>query len=342
MGTDGGRRLFSRAGRRTNLWLLWLVIAAFVTGWVSFAAGRSAPAWIATTVHALLGLGVVLLAPWKSMIIRRSRLRLASVVLLVVVIGGLVGGFVQFFAGWGTLAGISPIQVHVGAALVTLPLLVWHVLRHSRLRPSLLWFRRSDLSRRVLLRGLGLAGVVGAGYLMLSVAARWTGGPGRAPAATGSRSVDPEAIPATIWLLDRVPSLDASYRTDVAGTLLTAADLAEGAEPVAARLDCTSGWYADATWTGRRLADLIPPETLAGASTIVVTSETGYRRRFPAEEAGGLWLVVSCQGRPLTAATGAPIRLVAPGRRGFWWVKWVARVELSAEPSWQQLPFPAQ
>jgi hypothetical protein len=314
-----------------------LVILAFLSGWVSFALASPVPAWIATTAHAMLGLGVIVLAPWKAVIIRRSPVRAAGLVLLVIMVVGLLAGFVQFFVGWGSVLGISPIQVHVGAALVAVPLLAWHVLGHRRQR-----FRRADLSRRVVLRGIALAGAVGAGYLLLGVAARWTGGRGRAPAATGSRAVDPDAIPATIWLLDRVPELDARYRVDVAGRPISAADLADGAQQVAARLDCTSGWYADATWSGRVLADLIPREALASAASLVVTSETGYTRTFPAGDANALWLAVACQGRPLTAATGAPVRLVAPGRRGFWWVKWVARVELSSAPSWRQLPFPAQ
>ena len=33
-------------------------------------------------------------------------------------------------------------------------------------------------------------------------------------------------------------------------------------------------------------------------------------------------------------------RLVAPGRRGFWWVKWVVSVELDPTPWWRQPPFP--
>ena len=38
----------------------------------------------------------------------------------------------------------------------------------------------------------------------------------------------------------------------------------------------------------------------------------------------------------------SPVRLVAPHRRGFWWVKWVAVVELSDLPAWGQSPFPLQ
>jgi len=39
---------------------------------------------------------------------------------------------------------------------------------------------------------------------------------------------------------------------------------------------------------------------------------------------------------------GAPARLVAPGRRGFWWVKWVATVDVEDAPEWWQPPFPLQ
>ena len=123
---------------------------------------------------------------------------------------------------------------------------------------------------------------------------------------------------------------------------VTAAELDAAGRDVAARLDCTSGWYADATWTGVPLAELIPAADLADARSIEVRSITGYARHFPVADAGSLWLATRCEGRPLAAGGGAPVRLVAPGHRGFWWVKWVASVELSAYPATAQPPFPLQ
>lgn len=342
MRTAYWRRTLGRAGRRTNLALFWLLLAAFATGWVGFAVADPTPARLIAVGHGLLGLAVLLLAPWKTMIIRRARPRPAGIALAVVVVLGLAAGFGQFFLGWGTWLPLSPMQLHVGAGLIVLPLLGWHVFRHGRRAAAMIRVRRADLSRRALLRGAALAGAAGAGYLLLDELARSTTASDRRAAPTGSRPVDPDAIPATIWLLDRVPVLDPSYRVDVAGAALSAADLAQQAETVTARLDCTSGWYADADWTGRRIVDLVPAPALAAARSVLVTSETGYSRRFPTAAADDLWLVVGCQGRPLTAETGAPIRLVAPGRRGFWWVKWVARVELSDVDSWRQPPFPLQ
>ncbi len=104
-----------RAGRRTNLALLVVLVAAFVTGWLAFAAGRPISSTLATTAHGLLGLAVVALVPWKTVIVRRApALRLASLLLVAIIVICLAAGFVEVFAGYGIRAGLSPIQVHVG------------------------------------------------------------------------------------------------------------------------------------------------------------------------------------------------------------------------------------
>ena len=198
----------------------------------------------------MLGLGVLALAPWKAVLVRRARrITPVGVVLIVVVVLCLVGGFVQLLLGWVPVLGVSAIQVHVGAALVGVPLLAWHVLRHRSQR-----FRRTDVSRRTLLRGATTVAGVAAGQALLGVVAEVSGGPWRRPAPTGSRPVDAATRPATIWLFDRVPTIGAAgFRVQVAGTPWTVGEHADDAGTVRARLDCTSGWYADAEWTGRRL-----------------------------------------------------------------------------------------
>lgn len=331
-------RVFRRAGRRTNVALLTLLVGTFLTGWLAFAAARPVPATLATVAHGLLGVGVVALVPWKSVIVGRARsIPPVGWALMLVVVACLAAGFVQLLGGFGSVAGLSPIQVHVGAALVGVPLLVWHVVRRRRQR-----LRPADLSRRALLRaGVFTLGVGAAYAASVGLAVRTRGSAGRV--ATGSGRLAPADVPATIWLLDRVPEIDPSaHRVDVAGRLLSALDLAKVSRPVSARLDCTSGWYVEATWTGTRISDLIPADQLGQATSVEVTSVTGYTRRFPVGEAADLWLATAYQGRPLTAGTGAPVRLVAPNHRGFWWVKWVASVRLSDQPAWRQLPFPQQ
>jgi DMSO/TMAO reductase YedYZ molybdopterin-dependent catalytic subunit len=72
----------------------------------------------------------------------------------------------------------------------------------------------------------------------------------------------------------------------------------------------------------------------------VVASATGYRRRLPLADAARLLLATRLDGRPLATGHGFPARLVAPGRRGFWWVKWVVSIEVDRAPWWRQPPFP--
>lgn len=328
-----------RAGRRTNVALLVVLVGAFLSGWAAFAAGTEVPSRLTTVGHGLLGLGVVALTPWKTVVARRApALRVASLTLAAVILVCLVAGFVEVFVGYGLVAGLSPIQVHVGAAFVAVPLLGWHLIRRRRGQV----LRRTDLGRRQLLRTAGFGVGIGAAYAVLEGAARLAGLPAGRRIASGSHRIAPAFVPATIWLLDRVPSVPANHRVSVDGTPVAVAELAAQAVPVRARLDCTSGWFADAEWSGVALASLLPADRLAAAASILVTSVTGYRRRFPVADADALWLATGFEGRLLTRGTGAPVRLVAPGRRGFWWVKWVATVELSDTPAYAQSPFPLQ
>lgn len=332
---DPGRR------RRTNLAMLTVLTATFVSGWFAFAAGSEVPAAITSITHGVLGLGLIALIPWKSVVIRTARPKhLGSFALLSLVAIALVSGFVQVFLGYGMFAGLTPIQVHVGAALVLVPFLVVHVLR-NRLRQAP---RREDFSRRTLLRAGGLLAASGVGYVVAEGAGRLAGSRSADRRETGSHELPAAEMPQTIWLTDEVPDLAAGdHGVQVDGRSYAARDLRAAArEPFVATLDCTNGWYARPSWRGASLADLIPAERRSAARSIVVTSVTGYNRTFPIGDADNLWLAFELEGEPLPAGHGGPIRLLAPGRRGFWWVKWVASVELRDTPWWLQLPFPPQ
>ncbi len=203
------------------------------------------------------------------------------------------------------------------------------------------------MSRRALLRTCIFAAGAAAGWLVLEGIGIWTGSPAGSRLSSGSHRLDAADIPATSWLLDDVPVLDqATHRVVVGGRTWSAAELdalaGRQSLSVPARLNCTSGWYADAVWTGVPLDQLLPAAALPAAASIEVVSATGYTRHFPIAEAGALWLVTRRDGELLGVGTGAPVRLVAPGRRGFWWVKWVAGVRLSDRPDWLQPPFPLQ
>jgi len=341
--------------RRTNLALLVVLVAALATGGLAFAAGTG---WGRPVVvgHALAGLAVLVLVPWKSPIVRRGLARRAapgrwaSVAFGALVLVAVATGLAH---ATGTLAGLGPVsamQVHVGAALAAVPLLVWHAAARGGARA-----RRTDLSRRALLRAGAVAATAGLVLLAVEGVTRLAALPGARRRFTGSlplaatgTAADPARIPVTQWLDDRVPVIDpAAWRLRVragdAARDWTSEELAGFGDRVEAILDCTGGWYARAAWEGARLDRLLPPGSLERAGTrasLVVTSVTGYRRRFPLADARALYLATRLGGRPLGAGHGFPARLVAPGRRGFWWVKWVASVDLDPAPWWRQPPFP--
>jgi hypothetical protein len=160
----------------------------------------------------------------------------------------------------------------------------------------------------------------------------------RSTASTELGSSRPDAMPVTQWFTDEVPA-----PVEVAGPMLVDGRPVEltGLDEMDAVLDCTGGWYARQRWTGTRLDRLLGPVP-ARVASIDVISVTGYRRRFPIEDAAHLLLATAAGGQPLSEGHGFPCRLVAPGRRGFWWVKWVVAVRTVEEPPWLQSPFPLQ
>ena len=54
-----------------------------------------------------------------------------------------------------------------------------------------------------------------------------------------------------------------------------------------------------------------------GAASVTVRSVTGYYRRFSLKDAEELLLATRVGGEPLSHRHGFPLRLVAPGKRGY-------------------------
>lgn len=325
------------ASRQTNLALAALAVLAVLTGFAAFGIGTTTGRWV-VVAHGIVGLSMLVLAPWKSTIARRGlekeqagraiSLLLAGAVLITIVSGLLLA------SGWVDRVGpLTMTQVHVGTGLLSLVLVGVHfVQRPVRPRPA-------DASRRNLLRSVGVLGAGGLSYLLIEGLWEVTGVPGSRRRFTGSHEiVDASRIPATQWLNDRVQHLDpVTHLVMVAGRELTVETLTEPSDEFEAVLDCTGGWYSSQTWSGTRLDRLLGE---SDGESIVVRSVTGYWRRFPREHAPRLLLATHLAGQPLSDGNGAPVRLVAPGRRGYWWVKWVASVELDDIPPWWQPPLP--
>ncbi|MFP3899915.1 MAG: molybdopterin-dependent oxidoreductase [Acidimicrobiia bacterium] len=325
------------ATRRTNLALLLLLLVAVVSGAGMYAVGSGWNRW-PTLAHGTAAIAVVALTPWKSAISRRGLARRGaaagapSLALAVAVGAALVTGFAHR-AGARDLGPLLVQQVHVGAALVAVPLAAWHVVS----RPVRV--RRADLGRRAVLRGGLVVGASAVATVALPHAS------GRFTRSLERGSYDPAAMPVTQWLNDEVPVVDGDgWRLAVAGRLWSLAELEglvdERGREMLATLDCTGGWYAHQRWSGVGVDTLLAASGAAVGRSLEVRSVTGYARRLPGGDAGRLLVTTAVGGDPLSPGHGAPARLVAPGRRGFWWVKWLASVEPSDTPWWWQPPFP--
>ena len=322
-------------GRKTNLALLITLNLALITGGAAFLLGSSSTAWL-VTLHGVLGFVVLVLARPKSPVVqrglgRRRPNRFASIALAVVVTGALVTGVVHTLDVWGPFGVWSPIGLHVIFALAAVPLAALHVVtRPQRIRPI-------DLSRRTWLQALG---VVGIAFGFRTVFDRWAASDRR---FTGSHEVgsgEPRQMPVVQWFNDSPPRINpddwvlrlrGSVERDVGYQ-----ELAAHSTTKEATLDCTNGWFSTQSWTGVMLSELLGPG-ISGRS-LEVRSATGYTRRFPLGDVHKMMLAHELGGKPLSRGHGAPARLVAPGRRGLWWVKWVTEIRTSDRPWWLQSP----
>ena len=329
------------AERRTNLALLGLLVLAFVTGVASWLVGSALVRWI-VLAHGVVGLGIVALAPWKRTIARRGLARrrpgrATAITFAALIVTSIVAAMVHVTGIVRSVGTFSPLGIHVATAVAAIALGVAHVVQRP-VRP-----RTTDVSRRNLLRSGAVLGAGAAGWLALDGVLRATGARGADRRMTGSLEAGsgaPTSMPVTQWLNDSIQELDpASWRLHVLNGARSypVDDLVAFDDTLRATLDCTGGWYAEQEWRGARLDRLLEG---AGGESILVRSVTGYSRRFARSEASALLLATHVGGVPLSAGHGAPARLVVPGRRGFWWVKWVTAIDVNGEPWWWQPPFP--
>lgn len=330
--------------RWTNLALAGLLAGAFFTGWLGFGFGTSPARW-SLLVHALTGLGLIVLIPWKSIVVRHGLQRRrpgwwASVIFSGLVALSLAAGLMHSTGTVRWVGDITAMEVHVGAAIAAVPFAIWHLLaRPVPLRPV-------DFSRRSLLRAAGVLTGGGILYAFTGSLVRLFSLPGAARRFTGSyeaASFEPALLPVTQWMFDSVPDIDiGDWRLSVrvpAGTRQWSyEELTTFDDRLDATLDCTGGFYSRQQWSGVWLNRLL---VNPGATrSIHVRSRTGYDRRFPIEDLPRILLATRVGGQPLSTGNGFPARIVAPDRRAFWWVKWIDSIEVDDIPAWWQSPFP--
>lgn len=327
-------------GRRlTNALLLATVLVLVSTGLIAWALPET-QATPLYALHRIAGVGLVLALPWKQLVARASlarRIRIGIAPSAVPGILATVALAVTLSLGLAWTLGIvsfdrpipySSMNLHVFAGIALVPLVLWHLARRWEMpRP------RDLLARRAALRllGLGAAAVVAGTILERVPAGRRITGSKHAGSFTGND------FPLTIWAFDQVPAIDASqHRIELAGRVADRRPLdlpairAMQQEELDAVIDCTGGWWSEQRWRGAGILGLLASRGLdPGASTVAVRSVTGHSWTFRVADLRGALLATHVGGEELSAGHGSPVRLVVPGRRGFQWIKWVGRIEVS-------------
>ncbi|HEV2238142.1 MAG TPA: molybdopterin-dependent oxidoreductase [Ktedonobacterales bacterium] len=330
---------------RLTDWALALTAAlALGTGALSLVSGHPEQ-WTVFAAHGVAGLWLALLL-WDKLrrVLPRllrprlwdrrtalGALGLASVTL------ALGSGVWWVLGGDLALAGFGLLNWHILLGFLLAVALGGHML--ARAKP----LRQRDVrGRRQALRFGALLGGAIALWPAQQAALRALALPGARRRFTGSRdagSFSGNAFPATSWVADSpLPIAPEVWRLRLTGAVARAttvawADVATAGDDVVATLDCTSGFCSTQRWGGVRVGRLLDAAGLApDAGWVSFISVTGYRWTLPLAEARGALLATHVTGEALAHEHGGPVRLVAPGRRGFQWVKWVVRVEARTLP----------
>jgi DMSO/TMAO reductase YedYZ molybdopterin-dependent catalytic subunit len=329
--------------RGTDWGLAGLVAALLVTGALTLFAGSSGAAWI-IAAHDACGIAIALLVViklrrvWPRLVrgARGTHRRAAGVGAALAVFSCFIAGFLWSAGVAVAPAGYSLLSWHDALGVILAIAVVIHMaVRAKRLR------RRDLAGRRQFLTATGLAACAVVAWRVQRPVEALLALKGARRRFTGSYEAESfagNAFPSTSWVADNPAVIDpTSYRLRVGGLAarplaISLAELA-GSDELVATLDCTGGFYSTQRWRGVRLGRLLD---LAGADPaarhVTVGSVTGYRWSFGIEDARGFLLATHVTGAPLSHDHGAPVRLVAPGVRGFQWVKWVTHIELRRDP----------
>lgn len=330
--------------RLTDWSIAFATVIAFTTGIISLVSGHLGD-WFIFTLHGVVGFWLLLLLwgklrrVWPRLIHPRrwDRRTIYGLLALLIVALALVSGILWVGGGELDFAGFNLLNWHITLGFVLTAAIVIHMFARAKR------LRKRDITgrRRVLRFGALLIGSV-ALWPVQQFAGRILNLPGARERFTGSREMGSYAgnvFPTSSWVADQPRPLNTQrWRLSLGGAVTKPRDfsyeeLASVGDELEATLDCTGGFYSTQRWRGIRIGHLLDDVTpYADAKYVSFVSVTSYRWSLPLEEARVALLATHIEDEPLSYEHGYPLRLVAPGHRGFEWVKWITRVEVLTAP----------
>jgi hypothetical protein len=103
-----------------------------------------------------------------------------------------------------------------------------------------------------------------------------------------------------------------------------------------AYMPCVEGWGFNAKWTGFRVTDLLNLSGLKpSAKYVVFRTEEGYSTSLPLDylREDKILMAYGINDLTLPPERGFPLQLVAKGRYGYKWAKWITDVEVTDNES---------
>jgi len=103
-------------------------------------------------------------------------------------------------------------------------------------------------------------------------------------------------------------------------------------------LYCVEGWDVTILWEGVLIEDLLAEAGVQdGAVTLIFHAADGYTSSLPLEfiRQNDIMLAYKMNGVTLPPERGFPFQVVAESRWGYKWVKWVTKIEVSADADYR-------
>jgi len=105
-----------------------------------------------------------------------------------------------------------------------------------------------------------------------------------------------------------------------------------------ATLHCVEGWEVTVLWEGLQVKDLLQEANYSqNAQILIFYSQDGFTTSLPLSYIinNNITMAYKVNGLTLPKSEGYPFQLVAQGKLGYKWAKWITKIEVSNDTSYR-------